>query len=201
MLFSLGDVESTPYEIRRVFGFLFICVAITVAIASVASEILFLNNSPNYLHGLVWVGLFGLIFSFYFLHFRQKISLIRNRMKNSLTWPLYVKMLNGLCWALPFALLGIFPQYFQYLILIGIGSGNLSTYFFMIFFSNQKNKEQFLIGVTALLVIPLAILIDTSIFEYHQDIAVLLSRLLISASYLIGGTYALFSKIKTSSNI
>jgi hypothetical protein len=198
MLFSLGNVESSHYEIRRIFGFLFICVAIAVAIASVASEILFLNNSPSYLYGLVWFGVFGLIFSFYFLHFKEKISLIRNRMKNSLTWPLYVKVLNGLCWALPFALLGVFPQYFQYLILIGIGLGNLSTYFFMIFYSNQKNKEQFLIGMTALLVIPLAILIDTSIFESQQDIAVLLSRLLISISYLIGGIYALFSKIKIS---
>lgn len=32
--------------------------------------------------------------------------------------------------------------------------------FFHDFFNNQKNKEQFLIGLTALLVIPLAILMD-----------------------------------------
>ena len=119
-------------------------------------------------------------------------------MKNSLTWPLYVKILNGFCWAIPFILIGIFPQYFQYLILIGIGFGNLSTYFFMIFFSKQKNNEQFLIGLTALLVIPLAILIDMSIFESQQDIAILLSRLLISVSYFIGGVYAIFYKIKIS---
>jgi hypothetical protein len=119
-------------------------------------------------------------------------------MKNSFTWPLHVKILNGICWALPFILIGIFPQYFQYLILFGIGFGNLSTYFFMIVFSKQKNKEQFLVGLTALLVIPLAVLIDTSLFESQQNIAVLLSRILISVSYLIGGTFALFSKIKVS---
>lgn len=191
-------MESSPYETKRIFGFLFICVGISVVIASITSEILFLNNFPSYLYGLVWFGVFGLIFGIYFLYFKEKLSLIRNRMKNSLTWPLHVKIINGFCWALPFALIGILPQYFQYLILIGIGLGNLSTYFLMIFYSNQKNKEQFLIGVTALLVLPLAILIDISIFESQQDIAVLLSRLLISISYLIGGSYALFSKIKTS---
>jgi hypothetical protein len=68
----------------------------------------------------------------------------------------------------------------------------------MIVFSKQKNKEQFLVGLTALLVIPLAVLIDTSLFESQQNIAVLLSRILISVSYLIGGTFALFSKIKVS---
>ena len=189
-------MESIQYEIRRIFGFLFICVAIAVAIASVTSEILFLNHLPTYLHGLVWLGTFGMIFSFYFLYFKEKIPLIRNRMKNSLSWPLYVKIVNGCCWALPFTLIAIFPQYFQYLILLGIGLGNSSTYVFMKLFSHQNNKEQILVGLIALLAIPIAIEIDTSIFVSHQDIAVLLSRLLISISYAIGGTYALFSKIE-----
>ena len=189
-------MESIQYEIRRIFGFLFICVAIAVAIASVTSEILFLNHLPTYLHGLVWFGTFGMIFGFYFLYFKEKIPLIRNRMKNSLSWPLYVKIVNGCCWALPFTLIAIFPQYLQYLILLGIGLGNSSTYIFMKLFSHQNNKEQILVGLIALLTIPIAIEIDTSIFVSHQDIAVLLSRLLISISYAIGGTYALFSKIK-----
>jgi len=189
-------MESTQYEIRRIFGFLFICVAAAVAIASVVSEISFLNNLPSYFYGIVWFGTFGLIFGFYFLHFKEKTSLIRNRMKNSLSWPLYVKIINGSCWALPFALIGIFPQYFQYLILLGIGLGNSSTYIFMKLYSNQSNKEQMLVGLTALLVIPLAVEIDTSLFVSHQDIAILLSRLLISISYAIGGVYALFSRIK-----
>jgi hypothetical protein len=63
-------------------------------------------------------------------------------------------------------------------------------------YSNQSNKEQMLVGLTALLVIPLAVEIDTSLFVSHQDIAILLSRLLISISYAIGGVYALFSRIK-----
>jgi hypothetical protein len=196
MLLGLNPMESIQYEIRRIFGFLFICVAIAVAIASVASEILFLNNLPSYLYGLVWLGTFGVIFGFYFLCFKEKIPLIRNRMKNSLSWPLYVKIVNGCCWALPFALIVIFPQYLQYLILLGIGLGNSSTYVFMKLFSNQNNKEQILVGLFALLTVPVAIQIDTSIFVSHQNIAVLLSRLLISISYAIGGTYALFSKIK-----
>lgn len=167
-----------------------------MTIASVACEILFLNNLPSYLYGVVWIGTFGIIFGFYFLHFKEKTSLIRNRMKNSLSWSLHVKIINGCCWAFPFALIGIFPQYFQYLILVGIGLGNFSTYIFLKHFSNQNNTEQFLVGLTALLTIPIAIEIDTSIFVSNQDIAVLMSRLLISISYAIGGTYAIFIKIK-----
>ena len=196
MLLGLNPMDSIQYEIRRIFGFLFICVAIAVAIASIGSEILFLNNLPSYLYGIVWLGTFGLIFGFYFLHFKERTRLIRNRMKNSLSWPLYIKIINGCCWALPFALIGIFPQYFQYLILLGIGLGNSSTYIFMKLCSNQSNKEQMLVGITALLAIPISIEIDTSIFVSHQDIAILLSRILISISYAIGGTYALFSRIK-----
>ena len=190
-------MESIQYEIRRIFGFLFICVAAAVSIASITSEIIFLNHLPSYLYGVIWLGTFGIIFGFYFMHFKQKIPLIRNRMKNSLSWPLYVKIINGSCWAVPFLLIGIFPQYFQYLILLGIGLGNSSTYVFMRIFSHQNNKEQFLVGVIALLAIPIAIEIDTSLFVSHQDIAVLLSRILISISYAIGGTYALFSKTKS----
>jgi len=196
MLPYATSMESTQYEVRRIFGFLFICVAIAVAIASITSEIVFLNNLPSYAYGIVWLGTFGIIFSIYFLSFKKKISLIQSRMKNSLTWPMYIKIINGSCWALPFVLIGVFPQYFQYLILLGIGLGNFSTYGFMKILSNQNNKEQLLVGITALLAIPVAMGIDTSLFVSHQDIAILLSRILIAISYAIGGTYALFSKIK-----
>lgn len=190
-------MESAQFEIRRIFGFLFVCVAAAIAIASTISHVLSLNNFPSYLYGFVWFATFGVIFGLYFIRFRGKVSLIRSRMRNSMTWPLHVKIINGLCWALPFLVIGIFPQYLQYLILLGIGLGNLSTYVFLRIFSNQNNKEQFLVGLIALLVIPLVVQIDTSLFASQQNIAVLLSRLLISVSYAIGGTYALFSKIET----
>lgn len=196
MYSRLENMEHVQYEIRRIFGFLFICVAAAVTIASVASEIVFLNHLPVYLYGIVWFGTFGMIFGFYFMRFKQKIPLIRNRMKNSLSWSLHVKIINGSCWALPFILIGVFPQYFQYLILLGIGLGNFSTYIFMRVFSHQNNKEQLLVGVISLLIIPIAIEIDTSLFVSHQDIAVLLSRILIAISYAVGGTYALVSKSK-----
>ena len=109
---------------------------------------------------------------------------------------MYIKIINGSCWALPFGLIAVFPQYFQYLILLGIGLGNFSTYAFMRLFSNQSNKEQILVGLAALLAIPIAIEIDTSLFVSHQDIAILLSRILISISYAIGGTYALLAKTR-----
>jgi hypothetical protein len=189
--------QSEHHEIRRIFGFLFICVAIAVTIASVASEIIFLNNLPSFAYGIAWFGTFGIVFGLYFLSFKKKIALIRTRMKNSLTWPTYIKIINGSCWALPFALIGVFPQYFQYLILLGIGLGNFSTYIFMKNLSSQNNKEQALVGIIALFAIPIAIEIDTSLFVSHQDIAILLSRILIAIAYAIGGTYAIFAKIKS----
>lgn len=189
-------MKSAQHEVRRVFGFLFICVAIAVAVASIISEIVFLNNLQSYVYGIVWIGTFGIVFGLYFLNFKKKISLIRSRMKNSLTWPTYIKIINGSCWALPFALIDIFPQYFQYLILLGIGLGNFSTYIFMKILSDQNNKEQALVGLMALFAIPIAIEIDTSLFVSHQDIAILLSRILIAIAYALGGAYAIFSKIK-----
>jgi len=78
-------MNSTQYQTRQIFRFLFICVAITATITSVTSEILSLNNSPRYLYGVVWIGTFGIIFGFYFLHFKEKTALIWNRMKNSLS--------------------------------------------------------------------------------------------------------------------
>jgi hypothetical protein len=189
-------MESLQLEIRRIFGFLFICVSVAIAIASIVSHVLSLNNLPSYLYGFVWFGIFGIIFGSYFMYFKEKIPLIRNRMKNSLSWPLYVKIINGSCWAIPFLAIGIFPQYFQYLILLGIGLGNLSTYIFLKVLSNQNNKEQFLVGLIALLVIPVAFEIDTSLFVSQQTIAILLSRILISISYAVGGVYAVFSKTK-----
>ena len=75
------------------------------------------------------------------------------------------------------------------MILLGIGLGNLSTYLIMKKFSNQDNKEQMVVGWIALASIPAAIVIDTTLVTM-QDIAVLLSRIMIAISYGAGGLYA-----------
>lgn len=118
--------------------------------------------------------------------------MIRQRMKNSVKWSPYVSAINGICWAGPFVVIGVFPSLLQYLILLGIGLGNLSTYLIMKKFSNQDNKEQMIVGCIALVSIPIAVFIDTRLVTL-QDVAVMLSRILIAISYAAGGIYAKIS--------
>jgi hypothetical protein len=114
-------------------------------------------------------------------------------MKNSIKWSSPIKAINGLCWAAPFAAIGAVPSLYQYLILLGIGLGNTSTYIFMRRYSGLANHEQIIVGAISLVAIPIAVLIDTS-FVSNQTIAVIVSRLMIAAAYGAGGLFALFSK-------
>lgn len=182
-------LESSSIEIRRAFGFLFICVSIAVVVGAVLSEIVFQNKLPFYYYGIVWVGSFGVIVGASFRKFTKILPLIRQRMKNSVKWPPYVSAINGICWAGPFVAIAAFPSLLQYLILLGIGLGNLSTYLIMKKFSNQDNREQMIVGCIAMASIPVAVFIDTRLVML-QDIAVLLSRILIAISYAASGIYA-----------
>ena len=182
-------MESSSIEIRRAFGFLFICVSIAVAAGAILSEIVFLNKSPFYYYGIVWFGSFGAVTGLNLRKLGKILPMIRQRMKNSLKWPPKISAINGICWAVPFIAIGAFPSLLQYLILLGIGLGNLSTYLIMKKFSNQDNKEQMIVGLIALASIPVAIVIDATLITL-QDIAVLLSRILIAISYAAGGIYA-----------
>jgi len=182
-------------QIRRAFGIFFINIAILVSSGSVVSEIAFRNDAPLYYYVMIWVVLFGLIFGLQFRKFKLVFLLIRQRMKNSVKWPLQIKMINGICWALPFALIVVFPEFSQYLLLLGIGLGNISTFIFMKKFSGLNNKEQLLVGLVSLALILPAFEIDSSFLLETQDIAVLLSRLFIAVSYAIGGIYTFYQKI------
>jgi len=108
-------------------------------------------------------------------------------------WPLSAKIINGLCWTIPFLLIPLFPSIYQFLILAGIGLGNLSTFLLTQKYSNIKNYEQFIVGILSILFIPLAIYIDNSLLS-SQNIAIIISRLMIAISYGIGGIFALVSK-------
>jgi hypothetical protein len=114
-------------------------------------------------------------------------------MKNSVKWPSHVKAVNGLCWAAPFAAIGIAPSLYQYLILFGIGLGNTSTFLFMTKYSGLVNYEQIIVGVLSLAAIPIAILLDTSLIS-SQTSAVIASRMMIAISYGAGGIFAIFKK-------
>lgn len=186
-------MQNSPLEVKRAFGILFMGVAISVGSASILSEVAFESQDPIYYYAIIWFGSFAITFGVVFGRFRHILQSIRGRMKNSVKWSHSVKTVNGLCWAAPFAAIGAFPPLYQYLILLGIGLGNTSTYIFMKKFSGLANHEQIIVGAISLAAIPIAIFIDTS-FVSNQTVAVIVSRLLIAAAYGAGGVYALTAK-------
>jgi hypothetical protein len=112
-------------------------------------------------------------------------------MKASTKWSSASKALNAVCWAGPFIAIAAFPSLYQYLILAGIGLGNLSTYFLVKKYSGNDNREQLIVGSVSFASLPLALAIDTTIFSTDQGIAIMVSRMLIALSYAAGGGYAL----------
>jgi hypothetical protein len=186
-------VQQSPLEVRRAFGVLFIGVAIAVGSASILSEIAFEYKLPIFYYALIWLGSFAITFGIILGKFRTLLSSIKGRMKNSVKWPSPVKAVNGLCWAAPFAAIGIAPHLYQYLILFGIGLGNTSTFLFMKKYSSLVNYEQIIVGVISLAAIPIAILLDTSLIS-SQTSAVIASRMMIAMAYGAGGIFAIIKK-------
>lgn len=116
---------------------------------------------------------------------------LRDRMKNSSTWPMSAKVINGICWAGPFAMIPIFQFMYPYLVLLGIGAGNICTYSLLRKYNLASNKEQYLVGILSISFIPLALIINYTILHNLTDLTPLASRLLIGIAYGIGGLYAL----------
>jgi hypothetical protein len=104
-------------------------VSIAVAIASFLSEIAYLlTNFPFYYYAIIWLVTTCAVFGAFYMHLSKAIPAILGRMKTSINWPRGAKILNGVCWTGPFVAIAPFPSLYQYLILAGIGLGNLSTY-------------------------------------------------------------------------
>ena len=195
-LFVVIELNINPSinDTRHAFGILFLAVSAAVGFGSVLTEIAFIRRLPNFSYLIIWVASFGVTFAVLFAKFGRSIYAVRNRMKNSIKWPVNVKAVNGLCWAGPFLAIPIFIHFYQFLILLGIGLGNISTYLLMKKYNNLDNREQMIVGLISLFAIPFAIWIDSIMFYTRQDIAVMMSRILISVAYGTGGIYAITSK-------
>ena len=198
-MLSFVQRNSQRLETRRAFGLLFIGVSIAVVTGTLLSEVIVKYPYPAYEYVIIWLVSFGVTFGLIFRKSHRVLSSVRARMKNSLKWPIGAKVINGFCWAAPFALIGIFPPMYQYLILVGIGLGNLSTYLLMRKYSNLDNREQMIVGLLSLVSIPISIGIGITVFALRHDLAVFLSRMLIAIAYAAGGIYALALKKLTPS--
>lgn len=173
---------------------LFVGVAAAVFAAALLSELAFLNDAPIYYYVTIWLGSFGTTFGTAWSRFKKVLPAIRRRMKNSIQWPQGAKVLNAICWIGPFGSIVAFPALYQYLILLGIGLGNMATYMMIRKYSRLDNREQLLVAVISLAALPAALALDTSVFVNRQDIAVMLSRVLIALAYGVGGTFALLAR-------
>jgi hypothetical protein len=188
-------MQHSSVETRRAFGLFFVAVSIAVGIASFLSEIAYviLNFSFPY-YVIIWIVSFGAVFGAYSRHLRKAVPAIVGRMKMSIKWPISAKALNGVCWAGPFIAIGAFPLLYQYLILAGIGLGNLSTYLLIKKYSGTDNREQLIVAIVSLVAIPVTVTIDSLVFATHPDIEVMLSRIFIGVAYGTGGAFALLKK-------
>jgi formate-dependent nitrite reductase membrane component NrfD len=179
----------------RAFGFLFISIAIAVLSGTIINEFLASHHIPLYYQLLSWILVFIFVLGIAFTKMKNLFRSIRNRMKNSIRWPLHIKIINGLSWAGPFLAIPIFHPIAHYLILLGIGAGNISTFFLIKRYSKYDNKEQFIVGILAIIMIPVLFLIDVLLAPVivHQHVLTL-SRIFVAISYGIGGIYALNEK-------
>jgi hypothetical protein len=198
-MLSFVQRNSQRVETRRAFGLLFVGVSLAVVMGTLLSEVVVKYPYPAYEYVIIWLVSFGVTFGLIFRKSHRVFSSVRARMKNSLKWPIGAKVVNGFCWAAPFALIGVFPLMYQYLILVGIGLGNLSTYLLMKKYSNLDNREQMIVGLISLASIPISIVIGMTVFALRHDLAVFLSRMLIAIAYAAGGIYALALKKLTPS--
>ncbi len=170
-------------------GILFIFISLSVFSATILSFIIHLKFDFFLMDIIIWIGCFFI----YFIIFRRKIILslhiIRNKIRKSTAWSPSVKLINGLCWAAPFGLGALIPSIHEYLILAGIGLGNLSTFIIFMVKNKLKNFDQFIVGLISIMSIGIIILLynENVIDKSSGDF---LARILISVAYGIGGIYS-----------
>jgi hypothetical protein len=182
---------SDSNDQHYIFGVFFISIAISIALAAIITEIASINKVSMYYYPVLWVGSFAITFFTLFHDKRGLMRSLRSRIKNSIRWPRKVKVLNGICWAGPFAAIAIYPALLPYLVLVGIGLGNISTYLFLRKYNGINHREQLIVGLLSLAAIAVTYGMHTSIIAIKEDIAVMLSRIFVALAYAVGGIYAI----------
>ena len=176
-------------------GILFIFISLSVFSATILSYIIDLKVDLFFIHIIVWIVCFFIYFIIFKSKILQSLQIIRNRIRKSTGWSPIIKLINGLCWAAPFGLGALIPSYHEYLILAGIGLGNLSTFIIFMINNKIKNMDQFIVGLISIISIGIIILLynDNIIAKSSGDF---LARILISVAYGIGGIYSSIVKTK-----
>ncbi|MCS7140748.1 MAG: hypothetical protein NZ888_01000 [Candidatus Nitrosocaldus sp.] len=117
------------HGLRYASGIFFISVAVGIASASYIGEIVYTYyHASFYIYPLLWSSILALSIYLFRLKNPYMFKAMGMRLRQSASWPIWAKAVNGLSWALPFALIVFYPADYSYLILLGIGCGNISTY-------------------------------------------------------------------------
>ena len=88
-------------------------------------------------------------------------------------------------------MIAIYPSLLPYLVLVGIGLGNTSTYLLLRYYNGINYREQLIVGIVSLAALPVTYVMHTSIIVIQEDIVIMLSRIFISLAYAAGGVYAI----------
>lgn len=118
------------HDVRYTSGIFFISIAVGIVSASYMSEIVYIYyyHASPYVYPLVWISVFVLSIYLFRLKNPDIFKVMSTRFRQSISWPRWAKAVNGLAWASPFLLIALYPADYQYLILLSIGCGNISTY-------------------------------------------------------------------------
>ena len=172
-------------------GMIFIYISLSILSATIISAI-FSREINYYFYAMIWIGSFLVFFLLFRTRIIDSVKTIKTRIKKSTGWPLTIKIINGICWAGPFFFAVFMPVIHEFLILLGIGLGNISTALIFLKYNRLKNNEdQMIVGLICLISIVIIMV------SYQYDLiakvqAEFLARILISIAYGIGGVYSLF---------
>lgn len=177
-------------------GIIFIYISLSIFAATIISEII--SREINYyFYAMIWIGSFLIFFLLFRTRIIDSVKIIKSRIKTSTSWPLTIKILNGICWAGPFFFVAFIPVIHEFLILLGIGLGNISTSLIFLKYNRLKNKDQMIVGLVCLIsIVIIMVLYQYELIEKLQG--EFLARILISIAYGIGGVYSLFSREKNA---
>ncbi len=171
-------------------GMIFIYISLSILSATIISAI-FSREINYYFYAMIWIGSFLVFFLLFRTRIIDSVKIIKTRIKKSTGWPLTIKIINGICWAGPFFFAAFMPVIHEFLILLGIGLGNISTALIFLKYNRLKNKDQMIVGLICLI----SIVIIMVLYQYDLIAKVqgeFLARILISIAYGIGGVYSLF---------
>jgi hypothetical protein len=170
----------------RVFSYLFFFISLWIGLSTILSHIVLIYDFNYSFYYIIWIFTFIFSLSIFLKPILSTRKSLRERFSKSVSWPHFVKLINGLTWALPFVFIPFFHKDYPFLLLTGISVGNLSTFIFLRRYSQITNIEQLITG-SVLLSSLICILILYYGYSLNYESLLFTSRIFISISYGVGG--------------